>query len=224
MPKRLEWDQLEKRFYTTGISKGVLFVHDGSNYGPGVAWSGLTSVAESPSGGEPQKYYADNMAYFTISSLEEMGATLGCYYYPDEWKECDGYKEVVPGFSVGLQNRKMFALAYRTEVGSATGMSGYEIHVLLGVSASPSERTMNTMNDNPEPGELSYTLTTVSQPMDIVMDDGTVIKPSSILTFNSLILGADKMKIIEDVLYGSDTAESRLPSPSEFYEMLKAEP
>lgn len=221
---KLVWDEMSKRQYTTGISKGVLFVHDGAKYGNGVSWSGLTSVEENPSGGEPQKYYADNIAYFTMTTLEEIGATIGCYYYPDEWKECDGLKSAVPGFDIAQQDRKMFAIAYRTEVRSATGGSanGYEIHVLLGATASPTARTMQTINENVEPTELSYTVTTISQSMDITLDDGTVIKPSSLMKFNSLVLGAEKMKLVEDVLYGTDDEESHLLTPAEFYEMLKA--
>ena len=51
---KLKWDETGKRVYETGVSQGVLYVQtDEGAYGSGVAWNGLTSVNESPSGAEP---------------------------------------------------------------------------------------------------------------------------------------------------------------------------
>ena len=54
MPK-LKWDEDGKREYETGVSKGVLFVMTDGAYGAGVAWNGLTTVTESPSGAESSR-------------------------------------------------------------------------------------------------------------------------------------------------------------------------
>ena len=92
---RLKWDQTGEKTYETGVSNGVLYPQksDGS-YDHGVAWNGLSSVNESPSGAEPTKIYADNIAYLTLISAEEFGATVEAYTYPDEFAECDGSAEV----------------------------------------------------------------------------------------------------------------------------------
>ena len=43
----LTWDDTGKRFYETGVKKGVLYVQDDSGqYPTGVAWNGLTAVTE----------------------------------------------------------------------------------------------------------------------------------------------------------------------------------
>ncbi len=51
---KLFWDNVGERFYETGVDHGVLYLPDSSGtYVTGVAWNGLTSVSETPSGAEP---------------------------------------------------------------------------------------------------------------------------------------------------------------------------
>jgi len=50
---RLTWDNTGERLYETGVDRGVLYIPDGNGaYSDGVAWNGLTTVTESPSGAE----------------------------------------------------------------------------------------------------------------------------------------------------------------------------
>ena len=55
---KLLWDQTGEKLYSTGVDHGVLYVHDGTNYGTGVAWNGLTSFQTSSDGGTPSAIYA----------------------------------------------------------------------------------------------------------------------------------------------------------------------
>ena len=55
----------------------------------------------SPSGAEASPIYADNIKYLNLMSAEEFGATIEAYMYPDEFAECDGSVEVVPGMFAG---------------------------------------------------------------------------------------------------------------------------
>ena len=81
--KALVWDAAGKRFYETGVKKGVLYVQDAKGaYPKGVAWNGLTGVTESPSGAEANAIYADDMKYLNLYSTEEFGATVEAYTYP----------------------------------------------------------------------------------------------------------------------------------------------
>ena len=58
---QLKWDQAGERLYETGVNKGVLFLQSAEGtYPKGVAWNGLISVSESPSGAEATALYADN--------------------------------------------------------------------------------------------------------------------------------------------------------------------
>ena len=50
----LVWDKTGQRFYETGVDHGVLYLPDSFGaYVDGVAWNGLTTVTETPSGAEP---------------------------------------------------------------------------------------------------------------------------------------------------------------------------
>ena len=99
---KLVWDQEGERLYQTGVDHGVIypFATGGKTYAQGVAWNGLTSVEESPSGGEVSKIYADNIDYIDLTSGEEYGYTIGAYTYPDEFAECDGSKTLSEGVSI----------------------------------------------------------------------------------------------------------------------------
>src|ERR1700752_2789363 len=115
----LTWDQTGERRYETGVDHGVLYVQDtDGSYPDGVAWNGLTTVTESPSGAESNKTYADNIIYGNLVSAEEFGATIEAYTYPNEFAECDGTATPSAGVAVGQQGRKPFGLSYRTRVGN----------------------------------------------------------------------------------------------------------
>lgn len=214
---RLEWDKVGEKFYETGVDQAVLFVADGKGgYKQGVAWNGIVSVTESPSGAESTKQYADNIPYLNLISAEEFGATLEAFTYPKEFYECDGMKEIHPGVTIGQQNRRQFALGYRTIVGNDVDGEdhGYKYHIIYGATAAPSEKAYSTKNDSPEAITFSWEITTT--PVNV-----PGYKPSASLTFESAGLSAEKMQIIEGILYGSVDSESRLPLPEEIISILE---
>lgn len=221
MPK-LVWDADSKRLYETGVSKGVYYQRsDTGAYPKGVAWNGLTGVTETPSGAEPTDLYADNMKYLTMRSAEDLGATLTAYTYPDEFGQSDGSAQVVAGMTIGQQSRKSFGLSYQTMVGNDIDGNdhGYKIHLLYGATASPSERAYSTVNDSPEAIEFSWELTTT--PVAV-----TDYKPTSLVTIDSTQFTSDEAKArlaaLEEVLYGSEDEDPRLPLPDEVKTILSA--
>ena len=79
---KLVWDKTGERLYETGVDHGVLYpVQSGGIYNKGVAWNGLISVTESPSGAEATPIYADNIKYLNLISTEELGGTIEAYTY-----------------------------------------------------------------------------------------------------------------------------------------------
>jgi hypothetical protein len=62
-------------------------------YVDGVAWNGLTTVTESPSGADSNKQYADNTVYVNLIAAEEFGGTIEAFTYPDEFGQNDGSDE-----------------------------------------------------------------------------------------------------------------------------------
>lgn len=212
----LQWDQTGERLYETGTDRGVLYPQTTTgDYGTGVAWNGLTGITQSPTGAEPTPIYADNIKYLNLMSNEEFGGTINAYTYPDEFAICDGSAELSEGVTIGQQPRRGFGLSYRSLVGNDTEGTefGYKIHLIYGAMASPSEKAHTTVNDSPEALEFSWTLTTTPVP---VADH----KPTATLTIDSTKVEASKLSALEDVLYGSETEEARLPLPDEVLTLI----
>lgn len=222
----IKWDQAGEHLYETGVKKGVLYPQSSTGTYPlGVAWNGLTSVSESPDGGDANDFYADDIKYLTLRGVENFGGTIEAYTYPDEFAECDGSATLINGVSVGQQARKTFGFSYVTTVGNDTDLDnhGYKIHLIYGASASPSERSYETINDSPEPINFSWEFTTV--PVNV-----TGFKPTSCIIIDStkFVTEAAKAKLtaFESVLYGTDAEGSsaatdpRLPLPDEVKTLL----
>lgn len=216
---KLKWDQTGERLYETGCDRGVLFpVATGGTYGSGVAWNGLSSVNQSPSGAEATAVYADNIKYLDLMSAETFGATVEAYTYPHEFAECDGSATIAQGVTAGQQTRKMFGLSYRTMIGNDTEGTdhGYKIHLVYGCKAAPSERNYATINDSPEATALSWELTTT--PVDV-----PGFKPTAHLEIDSTKADPTKLEALEKILYGSDEepeSQPRLPLPEEVITLM----
>ena len=207
----LTWDNVGERLYETGVDRGVLYQLDANGaYVDGVAWNGLTTVTESPSGAESNKQYADNIVYVNLISAEEFGGTIEAFTYPDEFAQNDGTDEPAMGVSVGQQGRRPFGLVYRTLQGNdSEGQEyGYKLHLIYGAQAAPSEKAYATVNDSPEAIAFSWEFSTT--PVNV---GGR--KPTSILTVDSTKSDPADLAALEDILFGSPGDDARLPGPDE---------
>ena len=215
---RLTWDNTGERLFETGVKNGVLYpIQAGGKYTKGVAWNGLISVTESPSGAEATALYADDIKYVNLLSNEEFGATIEAYTYPDEFAECDGSGTLAEGVLLGQQKRKVFGLCYRTTIGNDVDGNdhGYKLHLVYGCLAAPSEKAYSTINDNPDAITFSWEVTTT--PVNV-----TGFKPTSQITIDSTKVAKEKMTAIEALLYGSESKEPSLPLPDELAAVLSA--
>ena len=213
---KLVWDESGKRLYETGVEKGVLYVQgENGQYQNGVAWNGLTAVTESPSGAEPTALYADDIKYLELFSAEEFGATIEAYTYPAEFEACDGSASLGEGVTIGQQDRKAFGLCYRTVVGNDVkgNEHGYKIHLVYGAKAKPSEKAYATVNDSPEAVTFSWEVTTT--PVNVAG-----FKPTASVTIDSTKVTPEKLKLIEDKLYGTASEEATLPLPDEIKQII----
>lgn len=229
---RVKFDQEGQRFYETGVSDVVLYLKKNVTtdstpkpYDQGVAWNGVTAINESPSGAEATPLYADNIKYLNLMSNEEFGASIEAFMYPDEFGECDGSAEIAEGVSIGQQKRETFGLCYKSLIGNdEDGIDkGYKLNLIYGALAAPSEKSRSTVNESPEAMTMSWELSTT--PVEI-----TGKKPSACLTIDSTKVAPAKLKILEDILYGTDaTTEpvsegtlARLPLPDEIATIFAA--
>jgi hypothetical protein len=205
----LTWDGTGEREYETGVDHGVLYPLNTTNglYDDGVAWNGLTTVTETPSGAESNPQYADNIKYLDIRSAETFGGTIEAFTYPDEFAACDGSYAPQAGVNVGQQDRAVFGMSYRTKVGNdANAEAGVKLHLLYGLTASPSEKAYASVNDSPEAVAFSWEVT--SNPVPV-----TGKKPTSLLTIDSTKVTSAAFAELEDFLYGTEGSDPSLPSP-----------
>lgn len=224
---RIIWDALGEHYYENGVDHAVLYLASNTGtYPTGVAWNGITSVSESPSGADANKQWADNINYLTLYGAEEFGATIEAFTYPDEFAECDGSASLAPGVTVGQQPRKGFGLCYRTKIGNDTvGQDfGYKIHLIYGCRAAPSDRSYESINDSPDPITFSWEISTTPVAVPGHAPSAQIIIDSRDFTETA---ARAKLEAFEDILYGTDPATgntggtvARLPLPEEVIQKL----
>lgn len=234
MSQLLKWDQIGEHNFEAGVDHGVLYQYNKSDnsFGNGVAWNGLTTVTESPSGAEANDQYADNIKYLSLRSAENFGGTIEAFTYPDEFEQNDGTATPVKGVKVTQQNRKAFGFSYRTLLGNDVDGTdaGYQLHLVYMATANPSEKSRTTINDSPEAATLSWEFTTT--PVEVGTIGGVTYKPTAHLVVKSTDFETEAEKAtlaaFEEVIYGKAASGSdpevapRLPLPAEVIGLLGA--
>lgn len=212
---KLMWDQLGEKLYETGVDRGVVYPQVGGAYPAGEAWNGLISVTKSPSGAEPTALYANNNKYANLISNEELSFSIEAYMYPDSFAACNGEAEVVAGVYVGQQKRTPFGFTYRTLIGNDTEgtKKGYKITLIYGAFAAPSEDADTTINDSSEAKTMSWECSTTPVSM-------SGFEPTASIEIDSTKVDAEKLKALEDALYGTAEKEAHLPLPDEVAELV----
>lgn len=190
---RLTWGNVGERFFESGVDRGVLYV-DGS----GVAWSGLTSVEESPTGGEAKPYYIDGYKYANVAAAEEFEATISAFSSPKEFGPCDGTSEIYNGLIATQQPRRPFNFSYRTKIGNdVDGIEhGYKIHLVYNALAKPASRSNTSLGQETSAQALSWAITT--RPPRV-----TGIRPTAHFVIDTRYTPADILAEVEDLLYGN---------------------
>lgn len=223
MSFKLIWDKTGERLYETGVSRGVLYPQVDGAYPSGVAWNGLSAVNETSSGAEPSPIYANDIKYLNLTSAEEFGCSIEAYTYPKEFEACDGSAEITKGVTIGQQRRKPFGFCYRTVLGNDVENDdyAYKLHLVYGANAAPTEKGYSTKSGDPEAVTFSWEITTT--PVEV-----TGFKPTSNLVIDSSEVDKEKLKTLEEILYGkapttadaNDGIEPRLPLPDEIVSLL----
>lgn len=201
---KLVWDQIGEHLYETGDDHAVVYPYNSTNkaYDTGFAWNGITGVTESPSGAEESPLYADNIKYLSLRSAEEYSQTVTAYAYPPEFAELDGSAFPATGVRVYQQARKTFGMSYRSIIGNDTESNdhGYKLHLVYGLTASPSERSYTTVNDSPEAIEFSWEM----QGIPVAVEG---YKNTCLITIDSTEVDPEKLAQLENILYGTDGGE-----------------
>src|ERR1043165_4708375 len=220
---QLTWDQQGERTYETGVDHGVLYqIDEAGEYVDGVAWNGLTTVTESPTGAEASPQYADNLMYLNLISVERFGCTIEAFTYPPEFEQNDGSAVPTVGVTIGQQSRKPFGFCYRTLKGNDTQGNdhGYKLHLVYGATAAPSEKAYATVNDSPEAITFSWEVTTI--PVAVGTIGGHDYKPTASITIDSTKVDSAKLATLLEQLYGTESSDPSMPLPEDVITMMTA--
>lgn len=218
----LKWDQIGEKLYELGTSHGVLYrVGTTGESEAGVAWNGLIAVKQAPDGAEAKPIYANNRKYVEMASAENFKGTIEAFTYPEEFKTCDGSKEIIPGVYAGQQNRVPFHMAYSTKIGNDTEGETFaeKIHLIYNAKVAPSARDYTTINEDPEAITFSWSFST--SPMEVaqeLVDRG--FKGTAYIEIDGSLLAPAQMKAIKDILYGAKDTPARMPKIDELAEIL----
>lgn len=199
---RIVWDAPGKRYYETGVDRGVLYPPSGK----GVAWNGLRSVDVKPTGGTATGYYIDGEKYLNVAADSvELTGTIKAFTYPDEFAVCEGTHRVHAGLFVTEQPPKPFGLSFRTTIGNDLLATAYKIHLLYNVLATPSSRSYTTMSDRAEPIDLSWDISTRPTTM-------TGVRRSAHVEIDTRYANPQAVADLEDLLYGTPSQTAALPT------------
>ena len=203
----------EKRFHA-GVDRGVLY----PNNADGVPWNGLVSVVEKFDGGDVSSYWFDGKKYYVDVAPEDFQGTIAAYSYPREFAKYDGVLEVpdVPGLMASQQSRETgFGLSYRTGIGNDLENldHGYRLHLIFNATASPIEKTHQTLTSSTDASNFEWTFNACPIPAENH-------KPTAHYFIDSTTTHPYFISEIEDILYGTETTEPRLPTIAELAVIL----
>lgn len=203
MATTITWDAVGERFYESGLDRAVLYVNK-----VGYVWNGLVSLIEKEASAEPTPLYFDGVKYAEATPLQDFGAVLKAYTYPDEFLVCEGVVDAGNGMYVTGQYPESFGLTYRTKVGNdESGLDlGYKIHILYNLSAAPTAKTHTTLSNTETPELFEWNITAV--PANI-----NGYYPTAHFIFDSRQMSPVLLSDLETTLYGDGTTTPVLPDP-----------
>jgi hypothetical protein len=193
---RIVWDADKDRFFSAGVSQGVLYPQDVM----GVAWNGLISVSEN--GEQDQEaHYFNGIRYHSQSLSSAFSGTISAYTYPDEFGPYTGIDGIFTN-----QSRLSFGLTYRTN---------REIHIVYNALTSPSKRAYSSTGSKMDPVVFEWDFTT----LPVKIPGG---KPSSHIVILTMECPPGAITDLETVLYGDDLTDPSLPLVEDIIEIFES--
>lgn len=147
-------------------------------------WAGLTSVDETPEG-DSESYYLNGEKRFDSITSENFLAKIEAFTYPDI---LDNEKAILLGFT------------YRTELSNGK----YRLHLVYNPKFIISDHQYSSIDDAIEPTSFIWDL--VTKPVNIYG-----YAPTSHLFLESNRDYSSGIKMVEDILYGTDVSDPYWP-------------
>jgi hypothetical protein len=208
----LTWDRVGERLFQTGVSHGVLYLHDGRS----AVWNGLSSV-EDDSAQENKSYFLDGVKYLEQITPGDFSGKLKAFTYPSEFEDLLGIETVSPGLTYYDQPPKSFNLSYQTKLGNDLEGSdyGYKIHILYNLVANSDPFLFETLKETLAPTEFTWGIS--GTPPKVLG-----YRPTVHVAIDSTTTPPDVLSAIEDIIYGTADTHPRLPPIDELSNLFKA--
>lgn len=205
---KITWDKSSSRIYETGIDRGVLYPKGG----PAVAWNGLTYVKETTKEFGESVFYLDGTKVRNQVTLGSFSALLAAITYPKEFNNYNGYTNNF----INQQKRNTFGLCYRTKIGNDVDNldHGYKLHLVYNAIAFPDSSIYATLGDASDLSTFSWSLST--KPFHV-----PGFRATSHLVIDSTKVYAWVIPLIENLLYGTDSQNPKLPAITEVLELFE---
>lgn len=210
---RVTWDASGQRLYQSGVDRGMIYLEDGTVS----TWSGLVSVTESPSGGDPVATYLDGQKVLDVPGGDNYEATIESMSLPLNAAASAGWGILQYGLYASNQPKQSFGFSYRTLIGN--DISGtefaYRIHVIFGCTAKSSDFTHETIKDQPSVKTYSWGVTAV--PVSF-----TGRRPTAHVIFDTRVQSSPTITAIEALLYGNDETDAVMPTTDQIALLLSS--
>lgn len=192
---RLVWGE-GPRMYDLGLDQGVLYLDDTA-----VPWNGLVAVDEHQSGTVNADFYFEGNRLVVQQDTGDFGAKISAYTYPDIFAEYNGFGP--------KEDYKRFGFSYRTN-----HAGDYKLHIVYNVLVQDSDRQWGTISSGIDPSLFAWDIYASAIPMPGASPASHLVMeiPYQDQVFSDL----------EDILYGTETTEPRLPDPAEIIELYES--
>jgi hypothetical protein len=182
----------EDRGYSLGVDRGVYF----GPSGVGEPWNGLKAVVENESDSNETPRFFDGVKIDTRRSIGYFNGTIQAYHYPEGFYD-----------NVMLRVRpKSFGLSYREG-----DFGNQKIHLVYNVTVKESGYQYRQI----DPDLWNWDFSTLPIPVPGVQRAAHIVVDTT-LAYSSTVAA------LEDVLYGTEAADSRLPSPEEVLDIFES--
>ena len=181
----------QPREYESGLDRAVFYPENS----PGEVWNGLIAITDDPDDSDVQVRYIDGVRTQHRRRPGVFGGSIEAITYP-------------ASFIADIFGRRFtgtFGLSYRV-----MAPDSYKLHLVYNVLLSPSPH----MHQQVEVNSFTWGFTTTP----VSIPDS---KPSAHLVIDSKIAYSWTITAIENILYGTDDTDPRLPDPDELFEIFE---
>lgn len=199
---RVTWDAIGRHHH--GLDRGIIY--HGTSVIP---WSGLRSVSVKPRDAAQDILYDDGVPRGVNIRRGSNTVALTAITYPPILDDICGYSSFGPGFRLTAQKMSSFSLSFRTF--KANGH--YQIHFLFNLVAVPDARAVSTDGDTIDVNDFSWVFgSTLSEIPDAY--------PFAKMTIDSEYTPEESLDAIDTMVYGSDTADPQVVTPTSIFEVV----